>query len=170
MAEDLSAFSPIASERLLLRPLQDGDAEPLRAMTDDAEILAAIPFLPDRFTAADARQLIGARAGGRECFIGVRRRTDDGLVGVIGAHLRGEEELEIGYWIGSADQGRGYATEAVAALLPALRRACPGRTIVAECLPENRVSWRVLEKLGFRATGAPGTRSGRKHLALPQST
>ncbi len=58
--------------------------------------------------------------------------------------------IEVGYGIGDSYQRQGFATEAVAALIdwaftqPAVRR------VVAECLPDNAASIRVLEKLGMR--------------------
>ncbi len=67
--------------------------------------------------------------------------TDDGVV-------------EVGYSILPAYQGRGYATEAVRALI-AWSLAVP-RTlaVVAETFPEHVASRRVLEKVGMREAGA----------------
>jgi [ribosomal protein S5]-alanine N-acetyltransferase len=77
------------------------------------------------------------------------------LVGDIG--FKGPPDdmrtVEIGYSVLPAFQGRGYATEAVRALIawgfdqPSVRR------IVANCLADNAASIRVLEKAGMRQTG-----------------
>jgi RimJ/RimL family protein N-acetyltransferase len=40
------------------------------------------------------------------------------------------------------------------------------RRIFAECRPQNVASWRLLTKVGFRADGLAGARSGRKRLVL----
>ena len=86
------------------------------------------------------------------------------LLRVVGAHLRGEGAVEIGYWIGGAARGRGLGTEAVSATLAFLARRFPRRTVVAECRPANTASWGLLTKLGFRDTGEPGHRPGRRVL------
>jgi RimJ/RimL family protein N-acetyltransferase len=83
------------------------------------------------------------------------------------AHRQGTGAVEVGYWIGTAFQRRGYAFEAAEALLRQLRSATPPPRIVAECRPENRASWGLLERLGFRHGGAAGARPGRLLLELP---
>ncbi|MDD7446059.1 MAG: GNAT family N-acetyltransferase [Clostridiales bacterium] len=71
---------------------------------------------------------------------------------------------EIGYGIGAAYWGRGYATEGAAALCRwALENGA--RTLEAEAAPENAASMRVLEKLGFRPTGETGAEGPRFALA-----
>lgn len=167
MSDDLSALPPHwRTERFRLRPLAAGDAPALRDMTDDPSITTVIPFLPAPFTVADAEALIASTAGGADRFCGAFRRSDGRLGGVVGVHLRGEGELEIGYWIGAAFRGRGYATETAGATIEVVRRVLPRRCIIAECRPSNAASWRVLEKLGFRPSGGDGTRPDRKRLVL----
>jgi len=149
-----------------LAALKDDDAAALRALTDHPEITETISFLKSPFTLEDARVLINANYSGTDSFLGVRRRVDRALVAVIGAHLRGEGAVELGYWVGRAYQGQGYATEALAALIARIADTLPDRQIIAECKPENLGSVRVLEKLGFQGTGASGTRPGRVVFAL----
>lgn len=158
----------IETARLILPPLTEADAEELRRITDDPTIIAAISFLRAPFTIADARMLIGQNANGRDLFRGIRHRADNLLVGLVGSHDRGTGTVEIGYWIGTAFQRRGYAPEAVRGVIGWLGAQTPPPRIVAECRPENRASWRVLELLGFRPTGAVGTRPGRVELELPR--
>lgn len=67
--------------------------------------------------------------------------------------------VEIGYSILDAHQRRGYATEAVAALL-GWAYAQPGvRCVIAHTFPDLLPSIRVLEKSGFRRVG-PGAEEG----------
>jgi RimJ/RimL family protein N-acetyltransferase len=154
-----------ASARLTLRPLTAADAGMLRAITDDPAITAAISFLPDPFTLADAEALIAQNDTGRDCFLGLWRSADRRLIGVAGAHLDAGGAVEIGYWIAPDCWGQGYACEAAGALVERLEAAFVQPRIFAECRPDNRTSWRVLEKLGFEPTGAAGARPGRVVLA-----
>ena len=64
--------------------------------------------------------------------------------------------VEIGYGIVSAFRGRGYATEAVRALVEHARHQPSVREIVATCYASNAGSRRVLEKSGFRHVHTDG--------------
>jgi RimJ/RimL family protein N-acetyltransferase len=154
------------TRRLRLAPLRHEDAEALRLLTDDSDITGSVHFLPAPFTFADADALIRCRDNGRDCFLGAWNRGSGTLIGVVGAHLRGENQMEVGYWIGSAFHKQGYATEAALGVITVLRRRFPEREVIAECRRANAASWRVLEKLGFRSTGEAGQRPGRELLIL----
>jgi RimJ/RimL family protein N-acetyltransferase len=133
-------------------------------MTDEPAITHAIDFLPTPFMLADAQQLIGGGGDGMNCFWGVWFRQSAALVGAVGAHLRGADEIEIGYWLASSVHGRGVGSEAASSIVNALTAAYPARRIVAECRPQNVASWRLLERIGFAADGRDGLRAGRKRL------
>jgi len=162
----LADQSPIETARLYLRALRVDDAEAFRIMTDEPAITDNIHFLTTPFALANARKLIEGDGDGGDCFWGVWRRDSDVLIGTVGTHLRGFDEIEIGYWFASSAHGFGFGTEAVVAIVSTLRRAYSDRVIFAECRPENEASWRLLEKAGFRGDGRDGQRSGRKRLTL----
>jgi len=161
---DFPELPEIETLRLRLACLKRADAAQLRDLTDDPAIVAAIHFLKAPVTLAYAEALIRGAQPGIDRLFGIRRCEDGRLVGIVGAGLIGADRLEIGYWIGSAWQGRGYATEAAGALLEQRRRLFPRRRIFAECRRDNGASWRVLEKLGFRPAGQRGERPGRELL------
>ena len=60
------------------------------------------------------------------------------------------EGWELGYHIAKAYTGRGYATEAVRAFLPAMAEKYHLREIIGICLEDNRASARVMDKCGFQ--------------------
>lgn len=151
--------------RCRLAPLRIEDAAELQALTDDPVITEAVIILPTPFTPADAEALIRAQDSGAALYLGVRDRTAGALAGVVGVH-RHQDAVEVGYWIGAAFRGRGYATEAVRGLVDLLAQRFPRQAIFAECRPENRASWNVLTKTGFRPTGLTGARPGRQVLRL----
>jgi len=164
--EVLAELVQASSLNFVLAPLAEADGAAVRALTDNPAITDSISFLRSPFTLDDAQGLIRSNGGPEDCFLGVRRRADRALIGVIGTHLRGESAVEIGYWVGAAYQRQGYATEALAALIARIADTLPGRQIMAECRPENLASVRVLEKLGFRNSGASGVRPGRNVFTL----
>ena len=59
------------------------------------------------------------------------------------------EGWELGYHIAEAYRGRGYATEAARAFLPAMAEKYGLDSIIGICLADNLASVRVMEKLGF---------------------
>ena len=75
--------------------------------------------------------------------------------------LNDDGSVEIGYGILTEYQGRGYATEAVDAMVSwALRRPEVIR-VEAETEPDNKASQRVLEKCGFFHDGTIGKEGPR---------
>jgi RimJ/RimL family protein N-acetyltransferase len=138
----------------------------LQPITDDRTITTAIHFLKDPFTLADAERLIRDLVPGVDCFFGAFRLSTKELVGVVGAGMRHDDQIEVGYWIGTAFQGNGYGEEVVGAVINLLRSQFPGRQIVAECRMENDPSRRLLKKLKFLPTGEVGQRPNRDLFIL----
>ena len=85
-------------------------------------------------------------------FIGKEERVLVGQGGYAGLPAGGS--VEVGYSLVPAHQKRGYATEAVRALIDRAAARPDVRTITAQTLPELTASIRVLERLGFRFAGA----------------
>lgn len=158
-----SQIRPIRTRRCRIAALRREDARAVLAITD-ASVTARVHILPEPFTLADAEALLaGGEAG--QGFLGVWDRADETLLGVVGVHPAAGSEVEVGYWFAAAARGRGLAAEAVRAVTEAVADLAPTRRIVAECLPENRPSWKLLERVGFSATGRKGARPGRELLA-----
>ena len=78
--------------------------------------------------------------------------------------------VELGYGTLAKFQGRGYATEAVSALTAWALSQPEVSVVVADALPENAASVRVLEKSGFTEAG-PGEEEGTRRFecAAPQA-
>jgi RimJ/RimL family protein N-acetyltransferase len=59
-------------------------------------------------------------------------------------------QAELGWSLDPAYGGRGYATEAVSALLRICFEQLGLRRVTAECFSDNTASWRLMERLGMR--------------------
>jgi RimJ/RimL family protein N-acetyltransferase len=147
---------PITTARLRLDLLGAADASEVQALTDDPAIV--ISFLPRPFRLEDAQTLIAGLDDGRHRFAGLRAGAT--LVGILGVFFHDATHVELGYWIGTAHQGQGYASEALAGVVAVLHTTLPEVSVFAECRDSNGASRRVLEKAGFRPTGEAGLRSG----------
>jgi len=157
------------TERLLLRPGWSEDAPALfRAIADEGIVrnLANAPW-PCRF--ADAEAFLARERSPAEpaMLIFLRTAAAPELIGGIGFGRKPDGGTELGYWLARPQWGRGYATEAGRAVLAAARDSLRMRRIEAGHFLDNPASGRVLEKLGFRPTGAivPRWSAGRGELA-----
>ena len=150
-------FEPIRTERLVLRPPEPGDAPCIHRLIGDwqvARMTANVPHpyeadMAEDWIAKAARQL----AAGEACQLAVIDPEAGGLVGGVGLDLDDRATPILGYWIGRPYWGRGYATEAVCALVAIGFDALGAARIDATVLPANPASARVLGKLGFVRTG-----------------
>lgn len=147
----------ITTDRLVIRPLDVADLDTFVRYRNDDEVTRfqdwALPYTP-----AHARALLDELAGfdgpTDDEWVQLAVTDLDGvLVGDLAVGLEQDAAVAtIGYTIAPGHQGRGYATEAVGALVD--RLVADGVHRVAATLdPENLASARVLERCGFRFTG-----------------
>ncbi len=131
-----------------LRPISPHDAEALtRLFAGDTELALQTATMPIPFTIEDARAFLST-ADPERIFVIV---AGDEVVGTMGA-AGAEQPFEIGYCVGRAHWGRGYATAALGLLIREAQRK--GITqFFADVFPGNPASMRVLEKNGFTRMG-----------------
>jgi RimJ/RimL family protein N-acetyltransferase len=78
---------------------------------------------------------------------------DEGFMGVLGFHPKGDAAPEVGYWLGRPYWGRGFMTEAAGAALEWARGAWGRRFVRSGHFSDNPASGAVLCKAGFLYTG-----------------
>lgn len=148
---------PLLTERLLLRPLTPADAEPMLAYKSDAEAVRYVPY--GQLTLPEIEERIATRwAGirfekeGDAVCLGIEEQKTGRLVGDVVLFWRSENdrEGEVGYILDPAFSGRGYATEAVAALLDLGFDGLGLHRIAARIDERNAASAGVVRRLGFR--------------------
>ena len=151
----------LETARLRLRPLLGTDEADLIALDRDPEVMRYVGSPPGVKTAAEtmkrAQERIQASLRGEQEPLGFWRiegRSDRVFHG-LGALLRMPEgeDIEVAYRLARRAWGQGIATEAAGALVGYAFGALALPRVVAVTYPENRASQRVLEKLGFTATG-----------------
>lgn len=90
---------------------------------------------------------------GRDWSYGVWDSTEREVLGALGLHRRSQpDSLEIGYWLRGDMTGRGYATEAVGALICAAFDELGVQRLEIRCDPRNVRSAAVPHRLGFHHT------------------
>jgi RimJ/RimL family protein N-acetyltransferase len=149
-------FIPIATKRLRLRAFRAGDEAAFLAYRADPEVSRYQSW--DGCTPADAAAFVAEMAAhdadipGTWYQIAVARKDDDAVLGDLALHTSATDrrQVEIGYSLGSAHQGQGYATEAVAALLDFVFERLGKHRAIAAMDTRNHRSVALVERLGFR--------------------
>jgi RimJ/RimL family protein N-acetyltransferase len=148
----------ITAERLVLRRFRAADAETLAAYRSDPEVARYQSWTAPVAVAA-AREMVARMAAGDPARPGwfqyaVERAADQAMIGDIGVerHENGMQ-AEIGFTLARAYQGKGYAAEAVRALLDHLFAVDGLHKVSAECDARNGASARLLERVGFVREG-----------------
>src|SRR5687768_746347 len=142
------------TERLLLRPGWTEDAPALARAIADEQVVRNLATAPWPYGLADAEAFLAApRDPAMPSFL-IIERTEGAprIVGSCGLGRRPSGAVELGYWIGRAHWGRGFATEAGRALIE-IARALKLPRLEGSHFIDNPASGRVLEKLGFIPTG-----------------
>lgn len=143
----------IETERLKLRRLRMQDAPRVARFCDDPGVgrnLAMTP-LPYLEVAAEGWiMILAARAPLGRDFVFAADLPGEGLIGIVGAHARGGEGFEVGYWFGRPFWSQGFASEAFTAFVS---RARTLGALRSGHFIDNPASGRVLEKGGFAYTG-----------------
>jgi RimJ/RimL family protein N-acetyltransferase len=153
-------FEPtvIHTERLTLRWFSEDDVAAQFAMFSDLAVTRYASVAPwtDQ---AQAREWIGKTIDDYSTGSGLRfgvvlARTGD-LIGNVSLHsfCHQSRRCELGYALANSHWGKGYATEAGAALLDYAFRELDLNRVEADIDVRNLGSARVLERLGFRKEG-----------------
>ena len=145
----------IETERLILRPWFESDAEELYKYAKNHKV-GPMAGWPVHTSVENSREIIRTVLSSLETYAVVLKETGKpvGSVGIMFAKnshcALKETEAEIGYWIGEPYWGRGLIPEAAEALL----KRCfvkLNRTAVWCCYDDgNEKSKRVQEKCGFK--------------------
>lgn len=146
----------LKSERLTMKSLSHSDAEALVSYRSDPEVARYQSFSPE--TVEEARRFIAENTAffnQEDCWFQMGIYLDEELIGDIGIHFIGPEnsQCEIGYTLSRSAQGKGYAAEAVSAVLCFLFAQLGKHRVTAGLDPRNVSSIKLLERLGFRREG-----------------
>ena len=155
---------PIRTERLVLRPLAEADADDVFAYQSLPDVVEYLPWpVRDR---EESREHTVQRAG-------FTRLADDKDAIILGAELVGPNgepgpvigdlsiflrsavnaQVAIGWVFHPSRQGRGYATEAARAVLEFVFTEVGAHRVFAEVDPRNTASVALCQRLGMRLEG-----------------
>ena len=144
----------IETNRMLLRPWEEGDAAALYRYASDPRVGPSAGWAPHE-SEEESREIIRTVLSEPETCAVVFKETGEpvGSVGIMPARREGagtaQDEAEIGYWIGVPYWGRGLIPEAVEALLARCFTVLGCERVWCAYFDGNEKSHRVQEKCGF---------------------
>ncbi|PKR88642.1 hypothetical protein CXZ10_14750 [Pleomorphomonas diazotrophica] len=154
-----AVLSPrIETGRLVLRPLEQGDAEALAVYLGDAEVARWLVRVPHPFTVDDATDFIGqccaTAALGTAATLGLVLRGDEREIvrGIVALHSL-DTRPEIGFWLGRPFWGNGLMSEAVDATLAWAYDQLDIDAIIAGAFEGNVASLAIQARQGFEVIG-----------------
>ena len=143
----------IKTERLILRPWQEQDAEALYTYASNPEVGPPAGW-PPHTSVDNSREIIKNVLSKPETYAVCLK--DGTPIGSIGLHLNGstdmtdrDDECELGYWIGKLYWGQGLIPEASRALLRYAFEELGMRAVWCGYYDGNEKSRKVQTKLGF---------------------
>lgn len=150
------AFSNLETERLILRALRPADGAALFRYRSDPEVCRYQAWEPS--SAAEVDDFIARMTAlepdtpGTWYQLAICRRDTGELVGDCGLHfpLARDHEAEFGVSLAPEFQGRGYASEALEAVLGYLFETLGKHRVIGSVDPRNHASLRLMERVGLR--------------------
>ena len=145
----------LETERLILRPLVETDAESIFEYAKDPEV-GPVAGWPVHKSVQESRDVIRDILSGPQCY-GLCLKSDNRAIGAIELILNGhtaltyrDDECELGYWIGKPFWGRGLVPEAAHEILRHAFEDLGMNKVWCGYFEGNTKSKRVQEKVGFR--------------------
>lgn len=148
----------LETERLILRPFTPEDAPAVYELVKEWEVASTTLNIPHPYEPAMADSWIRSHtisaAAGDGFTLALIERESDALVGSIALRLwEAHDRGELGYWVGRPWWGRGYITEAAAAVMKHGFETLGLNRVEAHHLSRNPASGRVMQKLGMTWEG-----------------
>jgi RimJ/RimL family protein N-acetyltransferase len=143
----------LETKRLMLRAPRLEDAKAVAVIANDRRIAENTARIPHPYKVSDAEGFIaGANCGAGESVFLIALR-DGTIIGACGVTAPDNQPPELGYWLGVPYWGKGFATEALHAVIDYAFGAFDHSALHAGARVTNPASRRVLEKCGFQWTG-----------------
>ena len=152
----MKALETIESARLVLQCPKHQDAESIFTIYASDPVVTRYVAWPRHESLADTESFLAfSKAEWDRWPAGpylIRSRADGAILGSTGLAFETASRASTGYVLSRDAWGKGYATEALQAMI-SVARGVGVRRLYAICHTEHRASWRVLEKCDFLREG-----------------
>lgn len=152
------------TDRLRIRPWTEADAEALFKLASEPEVGIRAGWPPHQSLEESRAVIRDIFSNGHTWALELKETGE--AIGCICYYPHGEsnipigeQDAEIGYWIGRPYWNRGLCTEALRGMIAYCFKVKGFRILWGDCLVDNPASGRVMEKCGFKDTGQINTLS-----------
>ena len=146
------------SERLIIRPWHESDAETLFKYASDPEVGPRAGWPPHK-SVEESKEIIRTVFNNDHTWAIVLKPTNE-AIGCIGYYVFGESninigknDVEAGYWLAKPYWNQGICTEALGLMIEHIRKTTDIKSLISGHFVDNPASGRVMEKCGFVPTG-----------------
>ena len=146
------------TDRIILRPWRESDADTLYQWASDPEVGPKAGW-PPHGSVEESLEVIRTIFSAEGMWAVEWKETGEpiGSVGYLPASHSNleipDDQCEVGYWIARPFWGRGICTEALRLVVDHCFREKGFSVLWGDYFPENPASGRVMEKCGFEDTG-----------------
>jgi len=144
--------APIETERLLLRPFRESDAEAFFECCQNPNIGNNAGWKPHG-SLEESQEILRSVFISQSGIWAIILKEDGRLIGSVGIISDPKRENPqarmLGYWLDESHWGKGYMTEAVQSVLDYGFNTLQLSLITANCYPHNERSQQVLKRHGF---------------------
>lgn len=156
----MTSLPTLETDRLRIRPYSEADIPELLPLIGTKEVAATTLRIAHPYTEKDAREFLEFANEPGKVWLAITLRNGGRQIGGIGLRIEEQHQhAELGYWLGAAYWGQGYATEAGRAMLRFGFEDLQLHRIFATHFKHNPASGSILKKLGMRYEGCQ-----REHL------
>jgi len=142
----------LETERLTLRKPTLADVKTISHLANDRRIAENTRRLPHPYSADHAVEFVRALAkDNRETVFLIENNHTP--IGMVGVDWREPQMPELGYWLGVAHWGQGFATEAARAVIDFTFETSDVEQLISGARVANPASRNILEKCGFQWSG-----------------
>jgi RimJ/RimL family protein N-acetyltransferase len=143
-------MSMIETDRLILRPFREGDAEDLFAYLHRPGAPCFFSMKLADLAAARSRAI---ELSGSDDVLAIEHRESGRVIGEISSHSEPPDTVSVAWQLNRDFSGNGFALEAARAVIDDLFHARGVRRIYAYVETDNRASQRLCIRLGMRQEG-----------------
>ena len=143
----------LETKRLVLRAPQLVDGKAVAALANDRRVAENTARIAFPYRLPDAETWISGANAEPDARTYLITLADDTVIGSCSLSIDDGPVPDIGYWLGTRHWGKGYATEAVRALIDHAFTDLGHKALQSSVRVTNPDSRRVLEKCGFQWTG-----------------
>lgn len=149
----MQSIEMIQTQRTFLKAIKPSDNEAVFAYRSDAETNKFQGWIPktieevNEFIAKNPQEFNEPNTWFQ--WVIIERETQQ-LIGDIGIHFMNEAEVELGCTLSKKHHGKGYASEALKAVIDHLFHRYKKQRVKTSMDPQNKPAIQLMERLGFK--------------------